>query len=196
MTIGTCIRPDFNAIVIIQYKEKEETMSDEYNLDITQEVTTHFKSILLRVATKDEDKIMASLHETLKVLYKNNAENYVKNHLVTLENLVRMLSDNEWEMVNNERRYILSALQYLIDEDDIIPDNIPGVGLLDDCIMIDIVAEKLKAKMQAYNAFKSAASIYANNEKYSTNDWSETKRMETFSRLRHRRMSYNKNRHS
>ena len=170
-------------------------MSDEYHLDITQEVTSHFENILLSIATKDEDNILESMHGTLNKLNKSNDQNYVKKHLATLENLVQMLSDNEWKMASNERHYILSALQYLIDEDDVIPDNIPGVGLLDDCIMIDIVEEKLKVKLQAYNEFKYAASIYAFNKKYSTNDWSQTKRMEADSRLRHRRMSYNQNRY-
>jgi uncharacterized membrane protein YkvA (DUF1232 family) len=170
-------------------------MSDEYHLDITEEVTSHFKNILLNVATKDEDEILSSLRETLNKLNKNKAQSYVKKHLETLENLVQMFSDNEWKMINYERHYILSALQYLIEEDDVIPDNIPGVGLLDDCIMIDIVAEKLKVKLQAYNEFKCAASIYAQNDKYSTSDWSNTKRMEVDSRLRHRRMSYSQNRY-
>jgi uncharacterized membrane protein YkvA (DUF1232 family) len=170
-------------------------MSDQYHLDITQEVTTHFKNILLSVATKDEHSILAAINETFADLQKNNTETYVKKHLETLENLVQMLSDNEWKMVKYERHYILSALQYLIEEDDIIPDSIPGVGLLDDCIMIDIVAEKLKVKLNAYNEFKCAARIYGQDENYTTKDWTETKRMELDSRIRHRRMSYSQNRH-
>jgi uncharacterized membrane protein YkvA (DUF1232 family) len=170
-------------------------MSDQYHLDITQEVTAHFKNILLSVATQDESSILASINETFADLRTNNTETYVKKHLATLENLVQMLSDNKWKMLKHERHYVLSALQYLVEEDDIIPDNIPGVGLLDDCIMIDIVAEKLKVKLNAYNEFKCAAGIYAQDENYTTKDWSETKRMEIDSRMRHRRMSYSQNRY-
>ena len=169
-------------------------MSDEYNLDITKEVSDHFNNILLEISTKDEKHILASMNETLAKLNDNNKESYVKNHLETLENMVQMLSDDQWKMMEYERHYIISVIHYLIEENDIIPDSIPGVGLLDDCIMIDIVEEKLKEKLKKYNEFKASAQIYAHDDNYSLKDWNETKRIELYSRIRHRRMKYNSNR--
>lgn len=168
-------------------------MSDEYNLDITQEVSKHFDDILSKISTKDETNILASMSDTLAKFSKDNNESYVKNHLETLENMVQMLSDDQWKMLEYERHYIISVLHYLIEENDIIPDSIPGVGLLDDCVMIDIVEEKLKEKLKKYNAFKSSAQIYAHDDNYSLKDWTETKRLELCSRIRHRRMKYNTN---
>jgi len=169
-------------------------MSQQYNLDLTEEVMTHFEKILLTQPIEKEVEIINSINNAIQRFKENNVDDYITSHLETLENMVQMISDKQWRMPTNEKQFLLSALQYFIDEDDIIPDNTPVIGLLDDCIMIDIVENKLKAKIQAYNEFKKAARIYAFDDTYSTKDWVETKRKEAFSRLRHRRF-FNKTSH-
>jgi uncharacterized membrane protein YkvA (DUF1232 family) len=169
-------------------------MSEVYNLDITQEVSRHFNEILLNVSTNDEASIVAKASDTLVKITDEHTETYVKFHLEILENMVQMLTDEHWKMMEFEKNYIISVLQYLTEENDIIPDNIPSVGLLDDCIMIEIVEEKLRNKIKAYNAFKSAAKVYSQDENFSTRDWADIKKKELFSRIRNRRLRNSTNR--
>lgn len=167
-------------------------MNNKYNLNITEEVKVHFENVLLNFTKVDENEIIGTINNVIHDIRNSNADEYVMKHLETLENLVQMVTDKKWKMSKTDKHFLFSALQYFIDEDDIIPDNTPVVGLLDDCIMIDIVEDKLKTKIQAYNTFKDAARIYALDETYSTKDWAETQRKEVFSRIRHRRTSTTK----
>lgn len=163
-------------------------MSNEYTLKITEEVTAHFNTVLLNSKYIDGDKAVGSAKKSLARFQKKSLDAYVVEHMATLEKMVKMLSDNSWKTSETDKKFILSALQYFADEEDLIPDDVPKVGLLDDCIMIDIVEQQVKEKLLAYNEYVEAKSIYGNNEKYSTEDWANTKRKELFSRLRHRRI--------
>ena len=41
-------------------------------------------------------------------------------------------TDTDWPLTDAERSPVLAALAYVCDPEDIIPDDIPGIGLLDD----------------------------------------------------------------
>ncbi len=163
-------------------------MRELYNLNITQEVTQHFNAVLLDSKNIDEDNVMSRAKETLSKFQNHGLDEFVVEHMETLEKMMQMLSDERWKTSSSDKKFILSALQYFTQEDDLIPDDIPKIGLLDDCIMIDIVEQKIKEKMQAYKEYVSAAKIYGKNKCYSTKDWKETQRKELFSRIRHRRL--------
>ncbi len=162
-------------------------MSNEYTLKITEEVTAHFNTVLLNSKYIDENNVVGFAKTSFAKFQDLPMDAYVVEHMATLEKMVQMLSDNNWKTSEADKSFILSALQYFAEEEDLIPDDIPKVGLLDDCIMIDIVEQKIKQKLLAYNEYIKARSIYGENENYSTKDWANTKRKELFSRLRHRR---------
>ncbi|MCH8891349.1 MAG: DUF1232 domain-containing protein, partial [Myxococcales bacterium] len=48
---------------------------------------------------------------------------------------------------------ILDAIAYFVDPDDLIPDRIPGIGYLDDAIMVELVACELAHEIEAYEDF-------------------------------------------
>ncbi len=48
---------------------------------------------------------------------------------------------------------MLAALAYVCDPEDIIPDEIPGIGLLDDAVMIELVLRELRHTIEAYEDF-------------------------------------------
>lgn len=163
-------------------------MSDVYNLNITQEVIQHFNTVLLNSREIDADNVVGSAKKSLSKFQNQGQEKFVVEHMETLEKMMQMLSDKRWKTSKADRKFILSALQYFTQEDDLIPDDIPKIGLLDDCIMIDIVEKKIKQKLSAYTEYTFAAEIYGKNQSYSTKDWKETQRKELFSRVRNRRL--------
>ena len=62
VTIGTCVQPIVSDIVLIHYRTQDKIMSDQYHLDITQEVKTHFKKILLNITlVNTSTKVFARL---------------------------------------------------------------------------------------------------------------------------------------
>jgi len=66
-----------------------------------------------------------------------------------------MLSDADWPLKDAERSPVLAALAYVCDPEDIIPDNIPGIGLLDDAVMIELVFRELRHEIDAYEDFRA-----------------------------------------
>ncbi len=49
---------------------------------------------------------------------------------------------------------MLAAFAYLCDPEDIIPDDIPGIGLLDDAVMIELAFRELRHELDAYEDFR------------------------------------------
>ena len=71
----------------------------------------------------------------------------------TLEQLIAMLRDDDWRLEGADRTRILDAIAYFVDPDDLIPDRIPGIGFLDDAIMVELVASELTHEIEAYKDF-------------------------------------------
>ncbi len=78
---------------------------------------------------------------------------YIAGKIAKLQVLVDMLQDDEWQLTDEERQSIRSALYYFVDPDDVIPDDTPGIGLLDDAIYADIVLRALSGEVNSYEEF-------------------------------------------
>jgi len=77
----------------------------------------------------------------------------VKERLELLDPLVGMVRDADWKLSGDDRNRVLDALAYFAEPDDLIPDRIPGIGYIDDAIMLDIVGNMLTPELEAYADF-------------------------------------------
>ena len=64
-----------------------------------------------------------------------------------------MIRDEEWQLSDDERNSIRSALYYFVDTEDVIPDHIPGIGFLDDALYAEIVIQELRMEIRMYQEF-------------------------------------------
>ncbi len=162
-------------------------MNTEYNLEITQEVANHFNNLLNNEEAVNSKVTIDEIQLMLKKLKTTEQENYVMDHIAPLENMLQMFVDNQWNLSMSTKKYLLAAFSYLTENDDLIPDDTPVIGLLDDCIVIDIVADKIKLELGNYTNFSQCRSVYAKNHTFTTDDWSKIKKIESTSSRRNRR---------
>jgi uncharacterized membrane protein YkvA (DUF1232 family) len=101
----------------------------------------------------DEDTVLRLAGELVEEARESEPPEFVLERLERLEQLVEILRDEEWKLEGRDRARVLDALIYFVDPDDLIPDRIPGLGYLDDAIMIELVVQELKHDIQAYEDF-------------------------------------------
>jgi uncharacterized membrane protein YkvA (DUF1232 family) len=125
---------------------------------------------------------------------ENELPDFVTSRLDTLKVLVEMVNDEQWNLTEPERTRVLSAMYYFVNPDDLIPDSIPGIGFLDDAIMIELVAQELEPEISSYQEFCEYRSAEENrranqgkNLDVTFADWLADKRATLHSRMRERR---------
>ena len=64
-----------------------------------------------------------------------------------------MLTDDEWQLPTRDRERLLATFVYFADPEDILPDDIPVIGYLDDVIIIELIVRELHHVRIAYDDF-------------------------------------------
>jgi uncharacterized membrane protein YkvA (DUF1232 family) len=135
-------------------------------------------------ATDDEDLIIEQTQELVAEAAQAEPPEFVTVRLARLEQLIEMLRDDEWQLQGRDRVRILDALTYFVDPDDMIPDKLPGIGYIDDAIMIELVVQDLEHDIAAYEDF---CSFRADGTKNASPEKMEVRRESLQSRMRRRR---------
>ena len=99
------------------------------------------------------DRIVSGAAKLVGEAAKAEPPEFVTVRLRKLEQLIAMLRDREWRLEGADRKRILDALTYFVDPDDLIPDGLPGIGYLDDAIMVELVVQELQHEIEAYQDF-------------------------------------------
>ncbi|MEL6323739.1 MAG: YkvA family protein [Pseudomonadota bacterium] len=102
---------------------------------------------------RDDGRVVEGAKALIAEATKSNPPHYVMERVETLKTMLDMLTDHDWELKGDEREHVFDMLAYFADPKDIIPDHLPGVGFLDDAIMIELVAAELEPEIEAYNDF-------------------------------------------
>jgi len=156
----------------------------------------HFREVMGRAREaaqgKDLDDIVNAASHLLTQVNASETSDFIRDRMNTLETLIGMVVDQSWGLVDEDRKRVSEAPSYFAEADDLIPDDIPGLGFLDDAIMIEIVSEELKHEIQAYRdfvVFRAAeqARLGEEAEDVARSDWLETRRQQLHSRMRRRR---------
>jgi len=111
------------------------------------------KSIRTSREPGDEAPILKGAEALIQEAHEAKPPEFVISRLHTLQLLLELLRDEEWRLEGRDRARILDALAYFVDPDDMIPDRLPGIGYLDDAIMVELIAQELKHEIKAYEDF-------------------------------------------
>ncbi len=133
-------------------------MPYKLTIELSDRDLRHFRRELRRaresVGIADDEEILAAAADLVQSMRRSDLPDFVVERLDRLETLLAMLTDPEWRLEDDERNPALSALAYLCDPEDLIPDDIPGIGLLDDAVMIELVFREVRHELDAYEDFR------------------------------------------
>lgn len=156
----------------------------------------HFSEVMARAresaSNLSSEQIIASASNLLAKVNQSDTSDFIRERMLRLETLIGMVLDKGWGLEEEDRKRVIEALAYFSEEDDLIPDNIPALGFLDDAIMIEMVAHELRHEMQAYRdfvVFRATESCRLGEDAANLDraDWLEERRQQLHSRMRRRR---------
>ncbi|MBN8482410.1 MAG: DUF1232 domain-containing protein [Xanthomonadales bacterium] len=105
-------------------------------------------------ANADEIDIVDAAKQALDALSMDGVPSYVRRRLVHVQRLLLMFEDDEWALPDPERADALAVLAYFSDPDDLIPDHIAGIGLIDDAVMLELLARRMRHVLDAWERFR------------------------------------------
>jgi len=116
-----------------------------------------------RAAVRDaeEQDIVDAIRQTLLEIRGNEPlPDFVAERLPAIETMVDMLVDEEWQLPDDDRERLMAMFVYFSDPEDLLPDDIPVIGYLDDVIMIEMAMLDLRHAREAYDDFCRFRSEY------------------------------------
>jgi uncharacterized membrane protein YkvA (DUF1232 family) len=141
-------------------------------------------------------EITDAAHKLLQDGKDNKLPAFIGERLSKIDSMVSMVNDAGFGMDDEDKKRVLACLTYFANPKDIIPDNVPVLGFLDDAIMIELVVRELQHEVEAYDDFVEYRADEARRRgvdpatlKTERVEWAEARRVELLSRMKSRRMS-------
>jgi len=117
----------------------------------------HLRGVAERAAARASEYPEAALAAAARAraaeLRKFQPPAYVSERVAGLEELIALLQDPDWRPPEQVRSRVRAALAYFTDPDDLIADQVPGLGFLDDAIVIELLSRELRHERAAFRAF-------------------------------------------
>lgn len=176
-------------------------MALRVSFDLEEDDLNHFRLIMREArkaaAQSSPDDIIEGAAGLLRQVGTVSVPHFVRERLDKLDLMIRMVSDAEWRLPQEESLRVLNALAYFSEPEDLIPDHIPGLGFLDDAIMIELVVRELRHEIEAYSDFcdyrdrQGSVGDGGKAPDATREEWLAARRKELQSRMRRRRKRRN-----
>jgi len=132
-------------------------MSFSIHIDLSDRDLEHFHAAKRKASESASGRAEAEVIEATSRLLieaqKTEMPDFIAARLAQLDDMIAMLRDEGWALPEADRQHVLSALVYFADPSDIIPDDVPVLGFLDDAIMIELCVRELRPELDAYDEF-------------------------------------------
>lgn len=174
------------------------------SFELTDRDLRYFREALTKsrhaVQYADESEIIDAIRDVLADIRSSQPlPDFVAKRIPLIESLIAMLVDEEWKLPKNDRERLLAVFMYFGDPEDILPDEIPVIGYLDDVIIIELAIRDLRYVLEAYDDFCRFRSEFdrehgANVDGAVRRDRIDRRRQQLHQRMRRRSASREKKR--
>lgn len=114
-----------------------------------------FRKAKKAAADQDPKEILAAAQDLVSSVRKSKkTPGFVLDAIQTLQDLTEIIEDEHYAAPAKVRNEVVAALAYFANAEDLIPDDIPVLGFLDDAIMIKFVEEQFKHELNAFRKFR------------------------------------------
>ena len=167
-------------------------------LEFSDQELDYFRTLMHRIRARNghrsPEQVAAAAAEEVRRLRSAPRSPFVARRIEQVSRLIAMLGDAEWQLPEPERSRVLDGLAYVADAQDLVPDNTPVLGLVDDAIMLELVLRELQHELDGYEEFDAFRREQAPHRDkpglhrpVSRADWLESKRRALHERIRERR---------
>jgi uncharacterized membrane protein YkvA (DUF1232 family) len=136
-------------------------MGEKFKVTFTldDEDAEYFRALYRKVkkeaATHDSQKIITDAREIVqRARASKKTPPFVHEAIGVLADLVDLIQDEDYAAPQRVRNEVLAGLAYFSAAEDLIPDQVPGVGFLDDAIMVKFIEDEFKHELWGYRRFR------------------------------------------
>lgn len=126
------------------------------DLQLHQDAMAGFNALLAHLdanAPNVSADQLATLARWLQQQPRHEAIALLSERLARAEHLRRMLQDDDWELDEDLRTRAQQLLSYLRQVDDLIHDDLPLLGQLDDALLVELAWPAFRGESQDYRDF-------------------------------------------
>jgi uncharacterized membrane protein YkvA (DUF1232 family) len=113
------------------------------------------RNVRKQVAEQDAAHVLSAVQGLIdRVAQAKKVPGFVQEAIEVLKDLGQMLQDPDYDLPKPQRNEMLAALSYFANPEDLIPDQVPVFGFLDDALMIKILENEFKHELWGYRQFR------------------------------------------
>lgn len=106
-------------------------------------------------ASLDRDAVIREARAVVRrVQATKKTPRFVLDAIETLADLTELIQDQDYAAPKKVQDDVLAAIAYFSNPEDLIPDQIPALGFLDDAIMVKIIENEFKHELWGYRKFR------------------------------------------
>ncbi|MCA9509126.1 MAG: YkvA family protein [Myxococcota bacterium] len=106
--------------------------------------------------SEDESKIVDGAKQLVaRMRGAAKTPTFVLEAVAVLEDLTAIIEDGDYAAPRAVRDRVLGALAYFANPGDLIPDDVPVFGFLDDALMIKLVEQEFRHELWAFRKFRT-----------------------------------------
>lgn len=112
-------------------------------------------------AARDKNKTKQILHDALNKAYRNRAQlKSVWEDLMAVCRMLKAWSKGDYQSVPWKTIVLsLATIIYFLNPFDVAPDFIPGIGYLDDAVVLGFVVNSIKKELDKFLRWESELGI-------------------------------------